>query len=42
MIHSLRPMLMGTNDGTQPWYRQAKETKRGEMEGEESQRFIMW
>ena len=37
LIHSLRPRLVGTNKGRQRWYRQAKETKRGEMDGKESQ-----
>jgi hypothetical protein len=37
MIHSLSPGLVGTKNGTKRWYRQAKETKCGEMGGKESQ-----
>ena len=40
MIHSSRPALRGRT-GTQRWYRQAKETKRGEMDGKESQHPIV-
>ena len=37
LIRSLRPRLAGTKNGTERWYRQAKETKCGEMGGKESE-----
>ena len=37
MIHGPTSRADGDEQGTQGWYRQAKETKRGEMDGKESQ-----
>ena len=41
LIRSLRPRLAGTKNGTKRWYRQAKETKRGEMGDKESEHSIV-
>jgi len=41
LIHSLSPRLVGTKNGTKRWYRQAKETKCGEMGGKESERLVV-
>ena len=41
MIHGPTSRADGDEQGTQGWYRQAKETKRGEMGGRESQRLIV-
>ena len=41
LIRSLRPRLAGTKNGTERWYRQAKETKCGEMGGKESERLAV-
>jgi hypothetical protein len=41
LIHGLRPRPVGTKNGTKRWYRQAKETKCGEMGGKESERLIV-
>jgi len=40
LIHSSVPSWWGRT-GDERWYRQAKETKRGEMDGKESQRPIV-
>ena len=40
LIHSSVPSWWGRT-GDDRWYRQAKETKRGEMDGKESQRLIV-
>ena len=41
MIHGLASRAAGDERGTQRWYRQAKETKRGEKGGGESERLIV-
>ena len=41
MIHGSASGAVGTNNGTQRWYRQAKETKCGETGGRESERLIV-
>ncbi len=41
MIHGSASGAGGDEQRTQRWYRQAKETKRGEMGGRESQRLIV-
>ena len=41
LIHSSLSRAGGDEQGTNRWYRQAKETKRGEMDGKESQRPIV-
>jgi hypothetical protein len=41
MIHGPASRAAGDEQGTRGWYRQAKETKRGEKGGKESQRLIV-
>ena len=41
LIHGSRPEPGGDESGTKRWYRQAKETKCGEMDGKESERPIV-
>ena len=41
VIHGPVSWAVGDEPGTQRWYRQAKETKCGEMGGRESQRLIV-